>query len=205
MRNLSSALFLGATICLILLGGSRAAPAAQLWVSCKPVEAAAFPERIHVKCETPIDDRFWYFAASTKDPRVAARALSVIEAAQVGEKLVHILFDPTDQSGTTFGCLAADCRQLLAVVMAETPLEPPSRCTFDNDRRGCPGYCSRHDDQSCPGYCARHPDDRGCPDYCARNAEDRTCPDFCRRHPRDPDCPREDPCDRNPHLPQCRR
>jgi hypothetical protein len=205
MGKCSKRLCLAALLWLATLGIDRAALADQIWVSCKPVETATYAVRIHVKCASPIDFRFWYFAAPTTDPRFAARALSVMEAAQLGDKFLLVLFDPNDESGTAFGCLAADCRRFAAITMVEEPIPPPSSCVFDDNRVGCPGYCRTHDDRSCPGYCTRHPDDRNCPGYCGRHPDDRTCPDFCRRHPRDPDCQEEDPCIRNPHLPQCQR
>jgi hypothetical protein len=191
-------------IYFLLLSLNQPAWADPIWVSCKPIEAATFPERVHVKCAAAIDDRFSFFAAATTDARFAARALSVIEAAQLGDKYVLVRFDPNDETGTSFGCGAENCRRLSGVIVAEAPLPAPGSCVFDTNRPGCPGYCSTHDDRSCPGYCTRHPDDRECPGYCSRHPDDRSCPDFCRRHPRDPDC-EADPCISNPHLPNCPR
>src|SRR4051812_5225045 len=102
MRKLASALSFGLFLFCGCLVGNGAALAEQLWIACRPVEAAAFPERIHVRCAAAIDGQFAFFAASTADPRLAARALSVIEAAQLGGKFVHVLFDPNDMSGTEF-------------------------------------------------------------------------------------------------------
>ncbi len=143
MSNGSRSLPIYGLICAALFGTTRAAVAQQKWVSCKPIEAATYPERIHVKCAWAVDNKFWYFAASTTDARAAARALSVIESAQLGDKFVNVLFDPNDQSGATFGCLTSNCRQLLAVMMVEAPLP----CT-----RSCAGTCGGEPD-GCGGTC----------------------------------------------------
>lgn len=173
-------------------------------MSCKPIEAATYANRIHVRCEQPIDDRFAFFAAATSDAKFAARALSVIEAAQLGDKFVYILFDPDDLTGAAFGCLNTDCRTIQAVTMSETPLPPPDRCVFDTNRVGCPGYCAAHDDIHCPGFCNRHPTERGCPNFCTAHPTERGCPNFCDTHPSDRDCRDIDPCIRAPHRPDCR-
>src|SRR5258706_15958550 len=79
--------------------------------SCKPTEAASSSARVTVRCETRIDKRFRYFAVSTEqDPRFAARALSIIEAAQLGDKYLNILFDANDTTGQQWGCTPSDCR-----------------------------------------------------------------------------------------------
>ena len=186
MTKSARALILGVFLCLASFAMDSVALAQQLWVPCKPVETAAFSNRIHVRCATQVDGRFWYFAAPTSDARLAARTLSVIEAAQLGDKFLNILIDATDQSGPAFGCLASDCRPIIAVAMLETASSPPGRCAFDNNRTGCPGFCAAHpNDRSCPGYCAQNPNDRTCPQYCTTHPNDITCPGYCRRHPQD--------------------
>jgi len=206
MRNHANALRLGAFLSWAVFGIQSAALSAQLWVSCKPVEAAAYPERIHIKCASPVDDRFWYFAAPTTDARFAARALSVIEAAQLGDKFVNVLFDPNDQSGGGFGCVIGDCRPFAAVVMVESSIPPPSTCAFDTNRPSCPGWCAVHDDNSCPGYCTRHPTETGCPQYCSAHRNDPDCPGYCHTHPQDlANCEGgvAKECKKKPYLPQC--
>jgi len=195
-------------------GLSGEAFAQEKWSACKPVEAATFSTRIHVKCESAVDGHFWFFAASTADSKFAARALSVIESAQLGDKFINILFDPADQSGPAFGCLLADCRPIAAVVLTETR---PGKCDIDSTQRGCPGFCAaiNNNDASCPGYCTSHPDNRGCPGYCTSHPNDRSCPGYCAthndmtcpkncvNHPDNPECDK-DRC-RNSHLPGCQQ
>jgi hypothetical protein len=120
MKKCSKGLEFAALLWLALSGMNRTAVADQIWVSCKPVEAATYLERIHVKCASPIDSRFWYFAAPTTDARFAARVLSVIEGAQLGDKFLLVLIDPNDESGTAFGCLAAKSRRFAAITMVSS-------------------------------------------------------------------------------------
>lgn len=174
---------------------------------CKPVEAATFSNRVHVKCQAAVDGQFLYFAAPTSaDPKFAARVLSVIEAGQLGDKYIMVLFDPNDQSGPNFGCLLADCRPMSAAILSE---ERPGACSIDNTQKACPGFCAagtnNSSDPSCPGYCAAHPDDRQCPAYCSTH-DDMSCPGNCLRY-KNPQCPappkEKDPCRQNKNLPGC--
>jgi hypothetical protein len=127
--------------------------------------------------------------------------LSVIEAAQLGDKFVSVLFDPADETGAAFGCAVNDCRRMVAVIMTE---DRPGKCDIDPTQRSCPGYCAAigDNDRSCPKFCTAHPDDRGCPGYCATN-DDMQCPGNCTRHPANPKCdPHSNEC-LNQHLPGC--
>ena len=165
---------------------SVSASAGPLWVSCKPVETAVFSNRIHVRCATPVDGRFAFFAAPTSDAKGAARILAVIEGAHLADKPVNVYFDPADTSLASIGCQAADCRPIIAVAIVEDMM-PPNACAFDNNRPGCPGYCTTHPtEKGCPQYCATH-DDMACPDNCARH-DHPTCPGYCARHPDAPKC-----------------
>src|ERR1700690_4257474 len=131
-RMLLSALLLGCfAFTLTAVAQKKVSP-------CKPVEAATFTDRVHVKCEAAVDGQFLYFAASTSaDPKFAARALSVIEAGQLGGKYILVLFDPNDKTGPGFGCLIPDCRPMTGAVLTE---EQPGACSIDNRQKGCPGF-----------------------------------------------------------------
>jgi hypothetical protein len=142
-----------------------------------------------VKCESPVDGKFTYFAASaTSDPRFAARALSIVEAAQLGDKYLNVLFDPNDQSGQAYGCALVDCRPLLAVVLRESY---PDKCEIDVTQPGCPGFCAAtgDNDPTCPGFCRTH--------------DTIDCPGYCKRHPNDLDCKLDSDRCRNAKLPGC--
>lgn len=120
---------LGLAVALSLYWSSGAAWAQEKSAACKPVETAVFANRIHVQCEFPVDGKFLFFAAPTLEPKFANRALSVILSAQMSGKVVTVVFDPlmepVDGSGNTFGCLANDCRRLLAISMADGMAAPP--------------------------------------------------------------------------------
>jgi hypothetical protein len=163
------------------------ASAAPLWVSCKPVETAVFSNRIHVRCATPVDGRFAFFAAATTDARNAARILAVIEGAHLADKPLNVYFDPADTSLASIGCQAADCRPIIAIAIEEDMM-PPDTCAFDNTRPGCANYCTAHPDEpGCPKYCATHNDPASCGKNCAQ-WDIPTCPGYCGRHPDAPKC-----------------
>jgi len=173
---------------------------------CKPIEAGSLPARIHLKCEKAIDNRFNYFFVSTgDDARFAARALSVIEAAQLGDKFLTIQFDARFTLQNQLGCPFGEvCRPLQAVTMVETPIPAPGRCVFDSNRVGCPAYCANTDDIHCAGFCARHPGGQGCGNVCAQHPESRQCTDFCAANPSDALCG-EQSCGTDPFGATCRR
>lgn len=135
MNKLMMTVTVRATLPVALLCCKTTRFAQEKWVLCRPVETVSFSGRVHVKCETPVDGVFWYFACSTADARFSSRMLNVSMAGQVAEKTLLILFDPNDQSGVTFGCLANDCRTARAIgiteaaapiVVAPEPPTPPS-------------------------------------------------------------------------------
>ena len=163
-------------ICLAAIPPAQAASAL-----CKPIESATFANRVHVRCEQAVlPGGLTYFAVSTVDPRFASRALSVMEAAQVSDKVVRVTFEPGDSTGPSFDCALADCRPLSAIVLVEDlPPPRPLRCQLDPTDVGCPAYCRANDDMNCPGYCTRHATD---PD-CAKDPVER-----CDKYPRSPGC-----------------
>lgn len=177
-------------LCALVVGGPVALAADQL-SACKPAETAVFANRIHVRCETPVDGRFPFFAVSTADPRQANRWMALIMGAELGDKYLDVTFDPTDTSGAAFGCAVEDCRNIKALLMME---RVPDRCEMDNTQRGCSGFCAANgnNDPGCPGFCTSH--------------DDMRCPGNCDRHPANPSCV-ADPCDgpNSSHLPQCNR
>jgi hypothetical protein len=173
---------------------------------CKPIEVGSVPARIHLKCEKPLDNRFNFFYLQTADdPRFAARALSVIEAAQLGDKFLTIQFDARFTLGNQLGCpLGELCRPLLAVTMVETPISTPGRCAFDPNRVGCPAYCANTDDVNCPGFCTRHPGAQDCGKACVASPDNKQCADFCAANPNDALCGQLT-CYTNPFGNTCRR
>ena len=108
----------------LIWGGPNRANADNMWVSCKPVESAAFPQGMRVKCEKPVGAKFWFFASDGTDPHFTALALSVVEAAELADKFINIFFDPTD-GWVGLGCTHTDCRRLTIVTMTESPVPTP--------------------------------------------------------------------------------
>lgn len=143
--NIPTTSIMRALLALALWLCASTSQAQEKWSSCRPVETMSFSTRVHVKCAVPVDGTFWYFAASAQDARFATRMLNLSMVGQVAEKTLAISFDPNDQSGVTFGCLAHDCRTARAIGLTEaappiapgpipsTPVVPtPARaaCTF---------------------------------------------------------------------------
>jgi len=118
-------LTLRAALALVVLFLARSGCSQEKFVLCKPVETASFANRVHVRCEIPVDGKFVFFAASTQDPRFASRMLNLSMVGQVSERTLSILFDPSDQSGVAFGCLANDCRNAHSVALTELPAPTP--------------------------------------------------------------------------------
>ena len=101
---------------MIVASATLAGPAeaAETWTACTPIEVAAYPARLHVRCAASVGG-IGFFAVGTQDAANASRVLAVLTAAQVAGRTLNILFDPADQSGAAIGCLVADCRIIRAV------------------------------------------------------------------------------------------
>jgi hypothetical protein len=85
-------------------------------VTCTSVEVATYDNRIHVRC-AEVFNGINFFAASTADIRHSNRLLSVLLTAHATSKPVNIWYEPSDTSGTSFGCRAEDCRVLLGAAV----------------------------------------------------------------------------------------
>ena len=139
MNKVMTPLTVCATLTLALLCFDTTSFAQEKFALCKPVETFSFPGRVHVRCETPVDGVFVFFACSTQDAHFASRMLNLSMAAQVSQKTLSILFDPNDMSGVAFGCLAKDCRNLHGIGMTEA--SAPIVATHDANE--CPGLKTR--------------------------------------------------------------
>ena len=89
------------------------------WISCQPVNVAVFSSRVHVKCASYVGNGIIYFATSTQDPLQANLMLKTFTDALVGNHLLSILYDPSDTSGSSFGCQAKDCRISMAAAILQ--------------------------------------------------------------------------------------
>src|SRR5579863_7196713 len=92
-------LVVAAFLCTVAPQPAMAAPTV---ISCTPSEVMVFTlgtERIHVRCAASVGG-IWYFALSSSDTAVVARALSVINSATISGRTLTILYDPADLSGS---------------------------------------------------------------------------------------------------------
>ncbi len=100
---------------ILALVGILSAPlfAVNQWASCRPNQVMVFDNRIHVECAAAVG-RIKFFAFPTNDSAKSSRMLSILSTAQVAGRNVLVLFEPTDASGPAYGCLASDCRPIIA-------------------------------------------------------------------------------------------
>lgn len=135
------------------------------WGYCKPVEVLLAAGRIHARCQFAVDG-ILYFAlpSSSDDQRFFDKAFAMMTAAQVADVWLRINYDAEDQSAEAWGCLATNCRRIIAMTLQSAPPPPPPptprpvpRCTADPNAPGCPQYCRNHpeDDARCD---AKDPD-----------------------------------------------
>jgi|ERR1044072_157315 hypothetical protein len=88
--------------------------AAAATTTCTPIQVAIFSNRIHVRCAAPVGG-ISYFAFPTSNATQADRYLSMLLDAQVAHRNLTVWYDPNTTSGTSYGCLASDCRPIDAL------------------------------------------------------------------------------------------
>jgi hypothetical protein len=117
MRPLRLALF-------VLAGTMLSAPADALTTFvCTVNQVGTFANRVHVHCTNPYNSTIYFFAAPASDRDLAARMEAIGLVAQVTGTVARIYFDPSDTSGTTFGCQASDCQRVAGIeVVGAGPL-----------------------------------------------------------------------------------
>ena len=85
------------------------------WSTCTPARVGVFTNRVHVRC-TSANAGILYYAFSTNDQAAVARVLALLNSAILTGRTLTILNDPADTtSGPPVGCLASDCRLILAL------------------------------------------------------------------------------------------
>ena len=97
-----------------------AAPAASpntAWYTCNsPDQVAVFLMRVHVHCASTnptIAGVSWFAVPTSPDSAAASRFMSIFQSAMVAGRPLLLYVDPTDTSGSSFGCGSGDCRRLL--------------------------------------------------------------------------------------------
>ncbi|MBM3744313.1 MAG: hypothetical protein FJW34_00775 [Acidobacteria bacterium] len=106
-------------VAVIMVTGTVASAAA-VDFTCDPTEVAVYANRIHVKCAQSHKDGaavIWYWAVPVTDAQWANRFLSTSTTALVSGRKLVLQFTAGDTSGTSFGCLAKDCRKALVLTI----------------------------------------------------------------------------------------
>jgi hypothetical protein len=86
--------------------------------SCTVRDVATFPERVHVHCFESYNN-ISYFAAPTSNTSFASLIQSMASTALAGGKKLAITYDPSDLSGSAFGCGTANCRPILNILILQ--------------------------------------------------------------------------------------
>ena len=100
-----------------------AAPNALYWYQCNTpatMHIGLFSNRIHVYCPSTtniagapaIPTIFWFAVPTAPDSAAASRFLSLFQSATISGRTLWVQVDPTDTSGTAFGCGSGDCRRV---------------------------------------------------------------------------------------------
>jgi hypothetical protein len=102
-------------------------PDAVYWYQCNgPNHIGLFTNRIHIYCTstTPVSNApalnsaiFWFAVPTSPDSAAASRFMSLLQTSVITAKPIWLEVNPSDTSGTSFGCGAADCRHIYAVEM----------------------------------------------------------------------------------------
>lgn len=103
---------------VILLAWATITPSlAGEFYDCRPTDVTVWVDHVHVKCDKATSSGIAFFAVPTAsaDPAHVARVLSVMLVARATGMKVEVEYDPSDTSGTDFGCLAHDCRPILSI------------------------------------------------------------------------------------------
>jgi len=91
------------------------APAVEKGFKCVAHGVAVVPElRIHLRCD-PADGDTKFFAFNITHPD-ANRVLSLLATAVAARRAVHVVYEPTDMSGSAIHC-EGDCRLIRSVEM----------------------------------------------------------------------------------------
>jgi len=100
------------------------APDATYWYQCNApttMHVGLFGNRIHVYCATttPVSTApalsasiHWFAVPTAPDSAASSRYLSLFQSAAISGRYLWVQLNPTDTSGTTFGCGSGDCRRI---------------------------------------------------------------------------------------------
>jgi len=108
--------------------GAPEAPDALYWYQCNGPNnhIGLFTNRIHIWCAstTPVGGApalsaaiYWFAFPTAPDSAEASRFMSLLQTSVIAGKPVWLEVNPTDTSGTSFGCGAGDCRRIYGMEM----------------------------------------------------------------------------------------
>jgi len=101
-------------------------PTAFYWYQCNaPNHVAVFTNRVHVYCSstTPISGAptlsgiYWFAVPTSPDSASASRFMSLLQTAMITGKPIWVEVNPSDTSGSSFGCGASNCRNIVGMEM----------------------------------------------------------------------------------------
>ncbi len=102
-------------------------PEATYWYACNATNhIGVFMERVHIYCQTttPVGGApaldpaiIWFAVPTSPDSAAASRFMSLLQTSVITAKPIWIMVDPSDTSGSSFGCGAADCRRIYGMEM----------------------------------------------------------------------------------------
>jgi hypothetical protein len=103
------------------------APEALYWYVCNaPNHIGLFATRVHIYCQstTPIGGApalsssiHWFAYPTAPDSAAASRFMSLLQTSVITSRPVWLMVNPTDTSGSSFGCAAGDCRRISGMEM----------------------------------------------------------------------------------------
>ena len=103
------------------------APEALYWYQCNgPNHIGLFTGRLHIFCTStspvggaPALDSaiFWFAFPTSPDSAAASRFMSLLQTSVITAKPVWLQVNPSDTTGSSFGCGAADCRRIYGMEM----------------------------------------------------------------------------------------
>ena len=101
------------------------APDALYWYQCNTPSTqhvGLFTNRIHVYCASTTPEGaastlspsiHWFAVPTSPDSAQASRFLSLFQSSTISGRTLWVELDPTDTSGTSFGCGSGDCRRIV--------------------------------------------------------------------------------------------
>lgn len=105
----------------------QTAPDATYWYVCNAANhVGLFMNRVHIYCQSTtaisgapaLNSAIHWFAVPTQpDSAAASRFMSLLQTSVIAGKPIWLQVNPTDTSGSSFGCGSGDCRRIYGMEM----------------------------------------------------------------------------------------